>query len=95
MRNKKFICPICGFDKLQFEPNNSYEICACCGYEFGSFEYEGKDLGQYFPDYKETDEVFSFIRKLWFDNGSKWWSVNNKKPKNWKLEEQLKNINLK
>lgn len=34
------ICPVCGYDGLVEPPfdsdgNPSYEICSCCGYEFG------------------------------------------------------------
>ena len=34
------ICPVCGFDDLDSAPydnngNPSYEICSCCGFEFG------------------------------------------------------------
>lgn len=36
----KYICPICGYDKLLEPPydeynNPSYEICPCCGFEYG------------------------------------------------------------
>ena len=40
MIKKKYICPVCGFDQLNEPPyddknNPSYEICSCCGFEFG------------------------------------------------------------
>jgi hypothetical protein len=31
----RFRCPVCLFDKLEYPPNN-YEICPCCGTEFGN-----------------------------------------------------------
>lgn len=91
MKNK-YICPICGFNELIYKPNNSYEICPCCGYEFGSFEYNNEDLGKYFNNYKETEEVFDFIREIWLNQGAKWWSENKKKPKKMNFIKQLNNI---
>lgn len=41
----KYICPVCGFKGLT-EPayddqgNHSYEICSCCGFQFGFDDYE-------------------------------------------------------
>ncbi len=39
-----FTCPVCGYPSLQEEPFYSYEICPCCGVEFG-FDDEGFDKG--------------------------------------------------
>lgn len=91
MQNKNYICPVCGYDGLEFEPNNSYEICSCCGYEFGTLDYEGKDVGAEF-DYKETMNFFSYVRNIWLGNGAEWYSNINQKPQNWDLQNQLKNI---
>ena len=93
MKKEKYVCPICGYDRLEFYPSNSYEICPCCGYEFGSFEYFKEDLCDKFHD--ENDALFSYIRNIWIKNGSKWWSMSNTKPKNWNWEEQIKNIKSK
>ena len=30
-----FVCPVCAFDKMEMPPSN-YEICPCCGTEFGN-----------------------------------------------------------
>lgn len=40
MSKKLFTCPVCGFDGLEESPVRgqdalSYEICPCCGFEFG------------------------------------------------------------
>ena len=32
----KYVCPVCGWNKLEFDPNDfSHEICDCCNTEFG------------------------------------------------------------
>lgn len=47
-----FICPVCGYDKLIEEPYDdgspSYEICNCCGFEFG---YDDSGEGRSFEIY--------------------------------------------
>ncbi|MNW39519.1 hypothetical protein D3C74_166090 [compost metagenome] len=78
-----YICPVCGFDKLEDEPYiggidsnaGSYEICPCCGFQFG---------------YNQKSKITQF-RKEWIINGSKWFD-GEEKPKEWCLEEQLKRI---
>jgi len=80
------ICPICGYDKLLEPPYDefgigSYEICACCGFEFG---------------YTDEDENFTFesYRKEWIDKGCLF-SYRKDKPEIWSLEvafKQLKNL---
>lgn len=80
---KKYICPICGYPELKEPPYDSYggpsyEICPCCGFEFGFDDGSG---GISYDDY----------RKKWIETGARWFT-KNLKPKNWKYEEQLKNI---
>ena len=80
---EKYICPICGFDGLEEAPFGeddvaSYEICPCCGFEFG-FD-AGSQSGKY--------ESF---RLKWIENGAKWF-IPDRRPKDWDLNEQLKNI---
>ena len=79
----KYTCPVCGYAYLDEPPydsqgNPSYVICDCCGFEFG-FEdkSEGKSIGEY--------------RKEWMDRGAKWFKPA-KKPDDWDLDKQLKNI---
>ncbi len=79
-----FICPVCGYDKLLEEPfdsegNPSYEICNCCGFEFG------------YDDSSEGISIHNY-RKKWINEGAPWFNLNLK-PKNWNLNEQLNNIN--
>ena len=49
MKKKKYICPVCGYDRLE-EPvydeigEPSFEICSCCGVEFGFDDFDIKNL---------------------------------------------------
>jgi transcription elongation factor Elf1 len=78
----KYTCLICGYSGLNYPPRDetgapSYEICACCGVEFG---YED-----------ETILARQEYRKKWIEAGAKWF-VPNLKPMNWNLKDQLANI---
>lgn len=79
-----YICPVCGYDKLTEEPydddgNPSYEICNCCGFEFG---YDDSSEGRSFEIY----------RKRWIEKGASWFNLKAK-PVEWNLKKQLININ--
>lgn len=77
-------CRVCGY-KLSFSPwgsdNNTptFEICPCCGAEFGCDDYTPQSIMAY--------------RENWIKSGSKWFDPA-KKPDNWSLEKQLHNILL-
>ncbi len=81
-----FICPVCGWQGLieaLDEPMSTYEICSCCGTEFGY------DLS-YFSEVKE-------IRRRWLVSGAPWFynssDVFPAKPENWSqdiAEEQIR-----
>lgn len=75
-------CRICGLfqDELpwgKFGDFPTYNICSCCGVEFGNEDY--------------TIESAHLYRKQWLENGAIWFLIKEK-PVNWYLEEQLKNI---
>jgi hypothetical protein len=80
------ICPVCGYDKLLESPYDefgypSYEICSCCGFEYG-FDDSNKKI------------TFQKYRERWIDKGFQWFN-KSKKPKEWNKEAlniQLKNI---
>ncbi len=79
----KYICPVCGYPYLQSPPydsdgNPSYDICDCCGFEFG---FDDANNGVSFKDYREK----------WIANGNKWFWPD-KKPSNWSLKKQIKAI---
>ena len=82
MDQEKFTCPVCGYKGLDEAPYNengegSFEICFCCGYEFG-FDDESEEISH--EDY----------RKNWIEQGAQWFD-EEEKPEGWDLEAQLKN----
>ncbi|MBU2895224.1 hypothetical protein [Vibrio hepatarius] len=75
-------CRVCGL--IQIEPpwgkdgnSPNYEICDCCGVEFG---YEDSSL-----------TGIKNYRKKWLQTGKNWVSKDDM-PENWNVDEQLKNI---
>jgi len=81
--DKRYICLVCGYNRLEELPYGidgypSYEICACCGFEYG---YDDLDRGESFKEYREK----------WLNNGAQWF-VPKERPAHWNLSEQLKNI---
>ena len=79
---KDYHCSVCGYlmDELPWGANNltpSYEICPCCGMEFG------------FEDYR-LDLVRTYRQKC-IDQGAVWFDKKDR-PSNWDLMKQLKNI---
>jgi len=80
---KRYICPVCGFDELEELPyrdnkDPSYEICPCCGFEFGL-------------DEGVEDDRYKSFRQKWIESGANWF-IANRRPKEWNLNKQLKNI---
>ncbi|WP_243464972.1 hypothetical protein [Photorhabdus temperata] len=80
--NRLYICRVCGAEQLDppwGEDGNSptFEICDCCGVEFG---YEDATLA-----------ALKNYRSKWLDKGAKW-NFEKSKPENWSLEDQISNI---
>ena len=82
--NDKMVCRVCGL--IQLDPpwgedgkSPSYEICSCCGVEFG---YEDSSV----------NGVVTYRRK-WLEAGANWEDVEER-PNNWSAEEQMKNVPL-
>ena len=100
MENKKYICPICGYDGLEEPPYDetglgSYDICPCCGYEFGTGMFYEKTLGKYVNAVKSEDEkFFKECLDLWVKSGCNWFRKENK-PRNWNIKKQLLNTGVK
>ena len=74
----KYICPVCGYPELTEPPRNEngnppFEMCDCCGVEFG---YEDCSI----------DSIIQY-RTEWIKNGCNWFAVE--KPLDWLFEEQL------
>jgi hypothetical protein len=76
-------CRICGFcydGYYPWGPDNktpTYDICECCGGEFGFDDYTLDDIRSY--------------RKKWVSEGAKFY-VSLHRPEHWNFEEQLKNV---
>jgi hypothetical protein len=61
----------------------SYEVCACCGFEFGNDDNSGIS----------TPVSFDQYLREWVISGCEWFDPT-KKPMGWNLSEQLKNAGL-
>lgn len=78
---EEYICRICGLEQKSptwdEEGSSSYNICHCCGVEFGIQDTPYDGVVEY--------------REEWIQNGAQW-SSPKMKPDGWDLEKQLKNI---
>jgi hypothetical protein len=81
----KYTCPVCGYPDLE-EPawnistgNPSFEICPCCGCEFG---------------YEDATSIGKkrYLQK-WVRSGTNWFKPDLK-PANWDLREQLTRVGI-
>ena len=59
----------------------SYEVCSCCGFEFGFDDEPGATLGESFEEYLAR----------WTKNGSNWFQPASRPPQ-WTLESQLDGV---
>ncbi|REJ19431.1 MAG: hypothetical protein C6W59_04240 [Paenibacillaceae bacterium] len=83
------VCPVCGFDGLEDPPysqhqdpsTGSFEICGCCGFQFG---VDDLDRGYSHAEY----------RNQWINDGARWFG-KTAKPQNWNLKKQLSRIGVK
>lgn len=72
--SQKYICPICGYNKLKEDPYHngvlaSFDICPCCGFEFG-VTY-GNELDEEMGIYSE-EQAIEYYRKIWILTGALW-----------------------
>jgi hypothetical protein len=72
-------CKVCGLyiEELPWGIDGkspSYEICDCCGVEFGNEDY--------------STESILLYREKWLKDGANWFRPKEK-PKYWNLKEQL------
>lgn len=82
-----FTCPVCGYAGLDEEPNDSFEICPCCGVEFG-FDDGGFDQGT--PKLALRQKQ---LRAAWLLRGADWMD-ESRKPRDWDANEQLRAAGL-
>ncbi len=68
-----YTCPVCGYDKLE-EPPTDYNICECCGTEFG---------------YHDANCSHEELRRLWIADGMPWRDRRIPPPPNWNPAAQL------
>ncbi|RBP15900.1 hypothetical protein DFR50_107170 [Roseiarcus fermentans] len=74
-------CPVCGYDGLE-EPAYddvgapSYEICPCCGIEFG---------------YEDASRSHESLREEWIAKGMPWWA-DDKPPPGWDPVQQVRSL---
>ena len=79
MHNNQYLCPVCGYPELD-DPAydeygcSSYEICPCCGTQFG---------------YDDTEKSHFQLRVEWVQQGGRWWSSTLETTENWDAERQL------
>lgn len=80
--NNRSRCRICGLEQEEFPwgqdgdcPN--YDICHCCGVEFGYQDHFVESCRKY--------------RRNWIEKGARW-RAPEFRPVDWSLEEQLKHI---
>lgn len=80
--DERFICCICGY-RLKFKicgedgKSPPYEICPCCGVEFGNEDYTLTPILEY--------------RKKWSESGCNWFLAENKLL-DWSYKAQLENV---
>jgi len=80
---QKYLCPVCGWFGLRDPPYDStgspsYEICCCCGFEFG------------FDD-GSNGETYSSYRDKWVESGMPWFDPDTMPP-NWNATAQLSRV---
>ena len=63
----------------QYLGEPSYDVCPCCGFEFGNEDEPGTAPSKSFEEYREE----------WIRGGCRWFD-HSKKPTGWNLDAQLK-----
>ena len=82
----KHTCPVCGWPELHEPPRSksggaSFEICPCCGFEFG-FDDDDQHL------------TYEQARARWIAGGMQWWSPSRPAPASWNAAQQLARAGL-
>lgn len=72
-----YTCPVCGFPQLPDPPKN-YEICPCCGTEFGL---------------DDAEVTHTYLRHEWLHNRAPFFDIEIK-PADWNPMRQLSKAGL-
>jgi hypothetical protein len=74
----KYLCPVCGYKELT-DPPKDYEICPCCGTEFG---------------YDDATFTHEELRRRWIAAGAQWFDYTTSPPAHWNPQVQLDEAGL-
>lgn len=79
MTEKSYTCPVCGYTGMKGPYKGkggfpTYEICVCCGTEFGS---------------EDVDSTHDELRERWIRGGMVWWAKFKDPPTDWDPAHQL------
>lgn len=66
-------CPVCYYQPLPWPPED-YNICICCGTEFG---------------FDDADLSFDHLRDRWIKSGMPWFSREFPPPDRWNPADQV------
>lgn len=69
-----YTCPVCGYLEMP-NPPEDYNICSCCGTEFG---------------YEDIELTHEQLRGKWMYDGYPWFSTFTKPPAGWSARGQLR-----
>lgn len=68
-----YTCPVCAYGAME-DPPIDYNICPCCGTEFG---------------YTDHVRSYLDLRNAWLRNGAQWFSPVDVPPQGWNPYAQL------
>jgi hypothetical protein len=71
------ICPVCGYNRLEFPYTEDGTICPSCGTEFG------------YDDFVSSRDD---LRARWIEAGAEWWDADSAPPPDWDPVRQLLNV---
>jgi len=79
------LCPVCGYDRLE-EPPEDYNICPCCGTEFGYEDFAVTEDGR--------KRQWSRLRQRWIRRGMRWFSPVLASYPGWDPAQQLLRLDI-
>lgn len=76
----RYLCPVCFYPDLD-EPPGEFNICPCCGTEFGVDDYSPRGIS--------PDVIHRELRWQWVANGAPWFDPGTPQPEGWRGAEQI------